>query len=186
MCFNRMFNKHENLLPINARIFVIFDLFFPILLSICLSLPLCVQCAGIRIHFDVFSWKRVFHYSLLFYLLWQPQPTNGNNKNSCFFLLSILLHLCIVQSKIGSTVSEMHMRVDVICAATMRYENHYSFWSNHVGHDVHCSLRTFVCHVENETKETKMQLECLTDSLFYPKVLVRYYTHSLFGLPSPT
>lgn len=39
------------------------------------------------------------------------------------------------------------------------------------------------CHFKNETKETKMQLECLTDSLFYPKVLVSYCTRWL-GLPS--
>lgn len=143
---------------------------------------MCVQCARNRIHFDVFSWKRVFHYSLLFYLLWQPQPTSGNNKNSCFFF-TILLHLCIVQSKIGSAVSKMHMRVDVICAATMRYENHYSFWSNHVGHDVHCSLRTFVLPFQERNERNKNATRMSDRLIVLPEGTCKLL-HSLLGLPS--
>lgn len=79
---NRMFNKHENLLPINAHVFVIFDSLLP---SRALALALARPYA--HIYFDLFSWKRVFHYSFAvsFGAAALPQPTNGNNKNSCFF-----------------------------------------------------------------------------------------------------
>lgn len=101
-------------------------------LSFSPSPSLSLWPAHARIHFDLFSWKRVFHYSLRFHLLWQPRSQPTETIKILAFFHS---HLFIVQSEIGNAVSKMHMRVDVICAATMRYENHYSFWSNHVGHD---------------------------------------------------